>query len=138
MTWHYNNRPYNTAEEQYHGFVYLIINYSSGKQYIGQKVFWNKIKRAPLKGKKNHRHSKVESDWQTYWGSNADLIKDVATLGPQFFHRKILYLCENKSQMNYFEAKEQFDRSVLFDEGYYNGIINCRINSKGLRPKKSG
>jgi hypothetical protein len=135
MTWNYNKLPYTTADLQYRGFVYLITNYSTGKQYIGQKVFWNRIKRAPLKGKTNRRHSLTESDWQTYWGSNDQLIRDVATLGEQSFDREILYLCENKNQMNYFEAKEQFDRSVLFSDKYYNGIISCRISNKGLNPK---
>jgi len=31
------------------------------------------------------------------------------------------------------ETKEQFDREVLLNENYYNGIINCRIGSKSVK-----
>jgi hypothetical protein len=36
-------------------------------------------------------------------------------------------LCDSKFELAYYEAKKQFEADVLLNEGYYNGIINCRI-----------
>ena len=132
MTWTYNNQPYTVALEQYQGFVYEITNLANGRLYIGQKNFWRTIKLPPLKGKTNRRHRREETDWQQYFGSSTELTQAVESLGPDHFQRRILYLCANKNQMNYFEAREQFARDVLIDPRYYNAIINCRVTSKGL------
>jgi len=131
--WQYMGRDYVEANEAYQGFVYEITNTTTGRLYIGQKNFWRTIKLPPLKGKTNRRHRRTETDWQQYFGSSTELLKDVETLGPDHFSRRILYMCANKNQMNYFEAKEQFARDVLLNSNYYNGIINCRVSSKGLK-----
>jgi hypothetical protein len=133
MTWHYRNQPYTIANPDYQGFVYEITNSTNGRIYIGQKNFWRTVKLKPLKGKTNRRHRREATDWQEYYGSSTELLADVETLGPDQFHRRILYMCENKNQMNYFEAREQFQRDVLLDSRYYNGIINCRISGRGLK-----
>ncbi len=39
-------------------------------------------------------------------------------------------LCPTKWDCAYYEAKEQFDKEVLFKDDYYNGIINIRLNKK--------
>ena len=132
MTWLYNNEPYTTPSDDLTGFVYLIENLTNGRLYIGQKVFWRTVKLKPLKGKTNRRHRREASDWQDYYGSSAELQRDVEAQGPDTFKRTILYLCANKNQMNYFETREQFEREVLFKDQYYNGIINCRITARGL------
>lgn len=74
MTWYYNDSIFTNDDiKDYVGFVYLITETSTNKQYIGQKVFWNKKAKKPLKGKVNRRLSKVPSDWTTYYGSNTTL-----------------------------------------------------------------
>jgi len=35
--------------------------------------------------------------------------------------------------MSYYEAKEQFDRDVLFSDEYYNEFIGCKIHAKHVR-----
>ena len=85
-----------------------------------------------LKGKKNKRRSKVESDWKEYWGSSDHLIADVEQLGQENFTREILYMCKSRGLMSYLEAKEQFDRRVLETDDYYNGIINVRVGSSKI------
>jgi hypothetical protein len=55
------------------------------------------------------------------------LVKDINTIGKDKFKFEILKFCYNKSQLAYYEAKEQFDREVLLKEDYYNGIINLRL-----------
>ena len=130
--WQYMGKDYTEANPAYQGFVYEITNLQSGRLYIGQKNFWRTIKLSPLKGKTNRRHRRTETDWQQYFGSSRQLIEDVEALGPDHFHRRILYMCANKNQMNYFESKEQFARDVLLNSNYYNAIINCRVTAKGL------
>ena len=132
MTWYYNQQPFTTAPEEYQGFVYLITNTANGKKYIGKKNLWGILKRKPLKGKSNRRHSRVETDWQGYYGSSKTLQRDVEKLGPHTMKREILVLCANKNQMNYFEMKLQFEHDVLFDPQYYNEYIGGRVGSRGL------
>lgn len=131
--WYYNNEPLTEVPEGYIGFVYIITDKSTGKMYVGKKLFWSKKTLPPLKGKTRKRRSVVESDWQKYYGSS-DLVKQLLKEhGEETFHREILHLCKAKGEMGYLEAKEQFDRNVLLDDNYYNGIINCKIHRSHVR-----
>jgi hypothetical protein len=110
-----------------YGFVYEITNTHTNKKYIGKKQILTKRKRPPLKGKKNKRIEIVETDWKSYTSSSNELNKDIQDLGITKFKFEIIRFCENKSQLAYFEAKEQFDKDALLREDYYNGIINLRV-----------
>lgn len=132
MTWFYQGLVFDTAPEEYQGFVYLITNTALNRRYVGKKNFWSVRKLPPLKGKKNRRHRRVETDWQEYYGSNLALQQDVRQQEPHTITREILYLCANKNQMTYFEMQEQFARNVLLDPNYYNEYIGGRVTSKGL------
>jgi hypothetical protein len=109
------------------GFIYVITNTVNNKKYIGKKQIITKKKLKPLKGKKNKRIVSAETDWRTYTSSSAELNKDIELLGKQNFTFKIIKFCFSKSELAYYEAKEQFDKEVLLKEDYYNGIINLRI-----------
>jgi len=130
--WMYRNNPYTSPPEECAGFVYLIHNLALNKLYVGKKLFWTVKKLPPLKGKKNKRHKRVQTDWRDYWGSNTQLQQDVQQLGAHNFRREIIHLCANKNQMSYYETLEQFNREVLLHDNYYNGIINCRVTNRGL------
>ena len=54
------------------------------------------------------------------------LTEDVA----ERFSRSIVRLCTSKGEMSYMEAKEQFDKNVLFDPNYYNEFIGLKCHSK--------
>lgn len=137
--WYYNNEAYEPSEEdlkEWVGFVYVITDKSNNKMYVGKKTFWSKRTLPPLKGKTRKRRSVVESDWKSYYGSS-DLVKQLLLeAGEQNFHREILYFCKSKGEMGYLEAKEQFDRNVLLDDNYYNGIINCKIHRSHVKSLK--
>jgi hypothetical protein len=133
MTWLYENEIF-TEEKigSYVGFIYMITEKDTGKKYIGQKVFWNKVAKKPLKGKVNRRISKKPSDWMQYHGSN-DILKElVASRGPEMYNREILRLCKTKSELNYYEAKTIFEHDALLRDDYFNQWISTRINKSQL------
>jgi len=123
--WLYRDKPLEIIPENAYGYVYLITNLKTGKQYIGKKLFWFK-KTKVIKGKR--KRTKVESDWRTYWSSSDDVKSDVALLGQDLFRREILHICRNKGSCNYLEAKEQMIRGVLESDNYYNSQIQCRVH----------
>lgn len=132
MTWYYNNLPFTEAPQEYQGFVYEIRNIATERLYIGKKNFWRTLKRPPLKGRVNRRHSVEETLWQQYYGSSNTLLADIEIYGAESCERTILYLCVNRTEMSYFETKTQFDRSVLLSDRYYNDYIGCKINGRGM------
>ena len=115
-------------EEMPYGFIYIITNTTNGRMYIGKKQMKSIKKLKPLKGKKNKRHFGVETDWKTYTSSSSDVNNDIIKFGKNNFTFQIIRFCDSKSALSYYEAKMQFDNSVLFTDNYYNGIINCRLN----------
>ena len=132
--WLYNGKQVDNLPEDCEAIVYLITNKQNGMKYVGKKLAKRKVTRPPLKGKKNKRRGKVESDWRDYWGSSDHLKEDVEKLGEENFTREILYYCASRGIASYLEAREQYEREVLLTDDYYNGIINVRIGgSKILR-----
>lgn len=120
-------------EESTFGFIYEITNTATNKKYIGKKQCKSKLKRAPLKGRKNKRIEIKESDWREYTSSSTELNEDIKKYGKDKFIFKILKTCNSKWELAYFEIFEQIKNNVLLRDDYYNGIINVRI---GRPPKK--
>lgn len=131
LNWIYNTGEFteNQIGNNY-GFVYIITNLKTGKKYIGKKFFYSS-KTKQVKGKK--KRFKVSSDWQTYYGSNEELKKDVIIYGKEFFERRILHLCQSKGAAGYLEAKEQFTNGVLEGDDYYNTWIMVRVRKSHLK-----
>jgi len=119
--------------EEYVGFIYEIENLISGLKYIGQKKFWVVSHYKPLKGNKKRRKRENESNWRTYYGSSKMLLEDLKKVGKENFKRTILYCCESKSVMNYIETMLQFENHVVFNDSYYNKIVNCRISENQIK-----
>ena len=135
--WLYENNVVNELPEECVGFVYQITNTTNGRMYIGKKLAKFKRSRKPLKGRKNKRRYKVDSDWQDYYGSSDELIIDIKKLGKEHFKREILFYCNSKAEMSYVEAREQFARKVLESNDYYNGHIRVRVHGKGILKEKA-
>jgi hypothetical protein len=138
MQWIYKNEPVEQLPEDCVGFVYEITNLLSGKRYIGKKLAkfakttYKTVKLKNGTKKRKKIRNKIDSDWQTYYGSNDQLNKDVAALGQDNFTREILYYCYSKAECSYIEAREQFTRKVLESEEYYNGHIQVRVHGSHI------
>lgn len=131
LNWQHEGKDFTESDiGDNYGFVYIITNLISGKKYIGKKFFYSS-KTKVIKGKK--KKYKIFSDWQTYYGSNTELQNDVRIHGTDSFKREIIHLCKTKGECGYLEAKEQFDRSVLESNDYYNTWIMVRVRKSHIK-----
>jgi hypothetical protein len=141
MTWLYQNTPVETLPETCVGFVYLITNNLTGRKYIGKKLAkfskttYRIVKQKNGIKKRKKIHSKIDSDWQEYYGSSSELSADIEKLGTINFTREILFYCNSKSECSYIEAREQFRRQVLESQDYYNGHIQVRVHGRQILNK---
>jgi len=141
MTWLFENSTVETLPEECVGFVYLITNKLTNRKYIGKKLAkfsrttYRVVKLKNGKKKRKKIRGKIDSDWQTYYGSNTELNQDVEKLGVDNFTREILYYCSSKAECSYIEARTQFERKVLESDNYYNGQIACRIHGSHIKNK---
>jgi hypothetical protein len=141
MTWLYQNTPVDTLPDSCVGFVYLITNNLTGRKYIGKKLAkfskttYKTVKQKNGIKKKKRIRSKIDSDWQQYYGSSAELTADIEQLGIHNFTREILFYCASKSECSYIEAREQFSRQVLESQDYYNGHIQVRVHGRQILNK---
>jgi hypothetical protein len=131
LIWTYNGADFteDLIGDNY-GFVYLITNKLTGRKYIGKKFFYSS-KTKVVKGKK--KRTKVSSDWKNYFGSSAEVTKDVLQLGQENFSREIIYLCKSKGECGYLEAKEQFVKGALESDDYYNTWIMVRVRKSHIK-----
>ena len=139
--WTYNQLPFSQPTPDIVGFVYIITNLLTNRRYIGKKNFWGTktsqktviIKSTGLKKKKKIR-TQIPSDWETYFGSNDELKKDVVTYGEHNFSREIIRLCRSKGEMSYMEARTQFELDViLHPDKFYNVWIMVRTHRSHLK-----
>lgn len=136
--WYYQNKIVESLPEDCVGFVYCITNKTNNRKYVGKKLAkfakttYKTVKLKNGTKKKKKVRSKIDSDWQTYYGSNIELNKDVERLGGDSFTREILYYCKSKAECSYIEAREQFSRKVLETEEYYNGHIQVRVHKSHI------
>jgi len=139
MTWTYQNIEVTELPEDCVGFVYLITNTITGRKYIGKKLAkfskttYKTVKLKNGTKKKKKIRSKIDSDWQEYYGSSPNLTADINTIGKENFTREILYYCKSKAETSYIEAREQFDRKVLESDEYYNGHIQVRVHGSHIK-----
>ena len=139
--WTYQGSVVEELPEDCIGFVYCIANTVSGRKYIGKKLAkfskttYKTVKLKNGTKKKKKIRSKINSDWQEYYGSSVELSKDIDALGKEKFTREILHYCKSKAETSYVEAREQFDRKVLESDDYYNGHIQVRVHGSHIKSK---
>lgn len=141
MTWYHNGQLVTELPEDAVGFVYLITNTTNGKMYVGKKLAkfakttYKVVKLKNGTKKRKKIKSKIDSDWQQYYGSSPNLTEDINILGNSNFKREILYYCKSKAECSYIEAREQFSRRVLESDDYYNGHIQVRVHGSHIKNK---
>jgi hypothetical protein len=141
MAWLYENTQIETLPDNCVGFVYLITNNITGRRYIGKKLAkfskttYKVVKLKNGNKKRKKIKSKIDSDWQTYYGSNDQLNQDIKSLGADNFTREILFYCRSRAECSYVEAREQFNHRVLESDNWYNGQIVCRIHGSHIKNK---
>lgn len=139
MNWTYRGNEVTELPDDCVGFVYMITRTDTGRQYIGKKLSkfskttYKTVLQKNGKKKKKKIKSKIESDWQTYFGSSNELLADIAMLGEDKFTREILHYCRSKAECSYVEAREQFERKVLETKDYYNNIIQLRVHGSHIK-----
>jgi hypothetical protein len=139
MSWLFESKTIEVLPEDCVGFVYVITNNLTGRKYIGKKLAkfskttYKTVKLKNGNKKRKKIRGKIESDWQTYYGSNEQLNQDVERLGAGNFTREILYYCRSKAECSYIEAREQFSRRVLESDDWYNGHIQVRVHGSHIR-----
>jgi len=110
-----------------HGFVYMIREKNTGMSYVGIKRFWKKKTLQPLKGRKNKRHSLVESDWRTY-NTSSKLMQDKILKKPSNYFKEIICYCDSQTELKCREAGFQLEYYMRGDwDMLYNEVINLRV-----------
>ena len=89
--------------DEYFGFVYVISNKLTTKQYIGCKQYWQMRKR------KRHK----PSNWRVYTSSSKDLNEDIAKIGKRRFKFEIIQEYKTKRGLHYYEQFYQMKYHVL-------------------------
>jgi hypothetical protein len=138
LTWYYHNTAEEFKEEHIAdnvGYVYLITHNSTGRKYIGKKLF-TKAGYRQINGKK--KKVRKPSDWLDYWGSNTELQEEVKLKGEDAFTREVLHLCKTRSECNYLETYEIFNRHALLSDSYYNSWVTCKIHKTHVLGKING
>lgn len=116
----------------YRGFIYEITQKSTGKSYIGKKVFRFKRKKT-LKNKSRTK----DSDWRDYTSSSELLNEMIGECGIEDFEFRILTLCTGQCMLTYCELEQQFAHDVLrarLPDGsrkYFNNTIG-HMNYSGI------
>lgn len=122
--------PHEFQIEEWFGFIYRILELNTGREYIGKKQFWSNRTKI-VKGRKNRKHFKKESDWRTYTSSSVELNKSIKLYGKDNYKFIIVSLHRTKGSLHYREVELQITEDVLrkrLDNGlrkYYNGNISA-------------
>lgn len=148
--WKYQNVEVTSIEEMPEGtfgFIYEVTHIPTNKKYLGKKVLYfernKKLGKKELEILREERQLKgmrgktplkrkviTESDWQTYYGSQKEILELVKNGKQDDFKREILQYVSNKKQLTYFECKFLFIKEVLEKS---NSYINDNILGKFFR-----
>lgn len=118
--------------KDYVGFVYEITQKSTGKSYLGKKVFRFKRKKT-----KTNKSRTKDSDWRDYTSSSELVNTLIEEAGKDDFEFKILVLCPGKCHLTYSELEQQFAHDVLRarlpngERKYFNNTIG-HLNYAGI------
>lgn len=125
--------------EEWFGFIYRIIDLTTGREYIGKKQFERHIKKKvkTKAGGTRNRRVKKESDWKSYTSSSTHINAAIAEKGKENFEFLIESLHKTRAGLFYAEIETQVNEDVLRarlpngERKYFNGMVG---NVKFLPP----
>tara|TARA_B110000240_G_scaffold166527_1_gene187861 strand:+ start:50 stop:631 length:582 start_codon:yes stop_codon:yes gene_type:complete len=126
------NKPFEPDTLDRFGFVYIIKNTKTKKEYIGCKQFFIGKDQTPSK-------------WQSYTGSSKYLNADIEKIGKKHFTFEVIDEFKNKRSLGYYELFYQMKFNVLdcvlegTDEpAFYNNYVGGKFYRpvQGYRPIK--
>ena len=149
-TWWYQGRMITDISDMpkgTYGFIYETKHIPTGIKYIGKKVlFFERNKRLGKRALEELRLERkekgiggrtpakkkiiTESDWETYYGSQKEILKLVREGEPKDFTRTILEFVPTKKLLTYYECKHLFINEVLETRDNY---INDNVLGKFYR-----
>lgn len=127
---------------EWFGFIYLIKDTISGKQYLGKKNFRSvvnkklgkkEIKALPVARGRTPSKKQVisESDWKNYYSSCDEIKNDT---DKSKYERYVVKLCRSSKELSYWETKYLFQYEVLeHPEHWYNKNILGKFFIKDLQ-----
>lgn len=151
VKWIYQGRDIDEigVPESAIGFVYIILNKTLGKFYIGKKDMFSKtnpeiskkrydeykasgVEVTKTKNKKLSKKGEVvwrykaknvvtETNWREYMGSNKELLVDIRA-GHEI-EKTILEFAFSSSELTYLELEKMIENKVLYDCEAYNSNI---------------
>ncbi len=98
--------------DDWFGFIYRIVDLTNGREYLGKKQF-HKHMRKVIKGRKNRKRIKKESDWKKYTSSSTHLNNAIEDRGKDKFKFIIETLHKTKGSLYYAEVEKQIMENVL-------------------------
>lgn len=116
--------------DEWFGFIYRIIEISTGREYIGKKQF-TKTKRKKIKGRKNRKHIKSSSNWKEYTSSSDHINEAILKNNKSNYRFIIESLHKTKGSLHYAEVRSQILEDVLrtrLADGtrkYFNKQVNA-------------
>lgn len=117
--------------DEWFGFVYRIIDLDSNQEYLGKKQFFSKT-RKNVKGRKNKKIVRKESNWKVYMSSSNHVKNAIEVKGKEKFKFLIESLHKTKGSLSYAEVKIQIFEDVLrskladnVTKKYYNKQIGA-------------
>ena len=140
MTWYYRGEPINSEDDlpkdkKYIGFIYLLVQKSTGKKYIGRKLL-QKPKYTTVNKKK--KKTMVSSDWMTYYSSSPVIIEFVKEHGTDDFTREILVFATSKGSMIYMEEMALYVVGALENpELWINENIRAKVYRNWCKPNEA-
>lgn len=131
MNWQYKGVDFIDPAGHF-GFIYRITCIPTGRIYIGRKLFTKAKTKAVTKTNKRKKKLRVANDWENYYGSSAELLEDIKTLGVENFHREILHLTTKRGETNYLEALEILTSGALLSDRFYNKWVSLKLHKTSL------
>lgn len=107
--WQY---PGDFNPDDWFGFIYRVINTTTGQHYIGKKQF-RSTRRKVVKDRKARKIVKSDSGWRGYTSSSTHLNEAIQSLGKHCFVFLIERLCKTKASLHYSEVEYQINEDVL-------------------------